>query len=82
MMFDFPDVIETDLVRKLTLVERVLEEFEFVAGFPRARELMFEEDSEPHGFMTSWIEQRARSLELRVDEEIVACSGSSPATIG
>jgi hypothetical protein len=49
MMFDGPHEIETQAVGQFHLVESVLEQDVLVIGAPRPRQLVFVENSEPHG---------------------------------
>src|SRR5690349_22795319 len=46
VMFDLPDIVDTELVRELDLIERVLKEPMLGVGRPRPRQLMFIEDAE------------------------------------
>ena len=47
-MLHFPGRVVTELVGKIHLVERVLEQLQFAVGFPGARQLQFVEDAEFH----------------------------------
>ena len=48
-MLDFPGVVDPELVCEFDLVERFLEQPEFVAVVPRPRQLMLVENPEFHG---------------------------------
>jgi hypothetical protein len=49
MVLNLPSVVDAELVGELDLVERFLEQPEFVAVIPRPRQLMFVENAEFHG---------------------------------
>src|SRR5438045_9225417 len=57
MMFDFPCVIDAELVGELDLIERLLKKPELVALVPRPRKLMFVENPEFH-----WASRRGSLL--------------------
>ena len=52
VMLDFPHMIDAELVRELDLVERVLEQLQLRALFPRPRQLMLIKSSQLHFFST------------------------------
>src|SRR6516164_2134423 len=49
MVLDLPGEVDAELVGELNLVERLLEESEFVAVVPRPRDLVLIKDAEFHG---------------------------------
>src|SRR5260370_41392860 len=48
MVFDHPGMVVAAAVRGLQLRQRILVELEFIAGFPRARQLQLIKDAEFH----------------------------------
>src|SRR5271166_4307633 len=48
VVFDLPGEIDADAVGELNLIERLAEQFQFVAVVPGTRQLVLVEDSEAH----------------------------------
>src|SRR5579862_1240086 len=62
VMLDFPNVGEAELVRQLDLIERVLNQLQLAFFLPRARELMFIEESKSHRVLRAGVDLRSMKL--------------------